>query len=418
MLGTMAGMTLGASVINDAYSTIKSMAQNLKNMPYNTLLIDKKVAPREYQILYAEIQRQSDQLSASHHLKLDASGRMMPISGKFKIDDFMVQFDSEKEQILAYNSSIDSRTIDVEFERIVKSSKITKSNFEDKLYTTVYWTMSGMMVVSSGVILIATTIVCPPGAVVTIPLFMMAFGVSLSIPGKYLIEKRNAIANTFKNIFKSKPKLQDLKTGYSNYIDKYNDPHNFILHRKHTDDCWRFIASQDKLDISKLPLTADMQHVLSDIDIFTRSRADYKRKHIAYFTGFLLHGAKGTGKTSMANIIASKNCAELYHVSLTDSNMTNELLQNLMLTVNPNSVILFDEIDKQIATIKASHEPKVSFDAILSTIGGSIPLPDGVIILMTANSLDFLSSMEYDTLTRPGRISNVYQFTQPYNIIS
>ncbi len=77
-----------------------------------------------------------------------------------------------------------------------------------------------------------------------------------------------------------------------------------------------------------------------------------KYKTHPYRRGYLLTGKEGSGKSAAVELIASRYNKAIFMVTLNSLEMDDSILINLIKEVPPNSVVVFDEIDKQLETIK------------------------------------------------------------------
>ena len=87
--------------------------------------------------------------------------------------------------------------------------------------------------------------------------------------------------------------------------------------------------------------------------------------------------------------------------------MTDSTLITLFNQVPMNSIILIDEIEKQLETININKNKSLSYGGILSAMAGAEKLSHSVIIIITVNDIDKLDSDFKKSLIRPGRIDNV-----------
>jgi hypothetical protein len=416
-----AAMNIGNNAINDIYNAIKSTISSVRDSPYNIISIKKKDHPRYYAILLQEICRINDQtLSASHYVVNDM-GKFEPTSGSFIIHGIKIKYDSDKEVIQLYNTAVDRNIlksgmsskikIPVTSDAVAKTEDLTYK--QENWYSTIsrYVWDYGLTVLGIGLILSGPFFIKMKAAQLVYYLLGVA-GI-----GSYLTsEPYRYLSKCYQNYQQiSKDKLNELRKYTSDIFSRYDSPNRSLIHKIISGDMWAYSKSDPYLDVERLPLTDTMKHVLEDVKDFYAMESEYRTNQIPFHKGYLLHGPGGSGKTSMANIIASIRKVEIYEVSLTDKDMTNQKLKRLMTTVTPGSVILFDEFDKQIIEMRKNIHSMVSFDSILSTICGSSSLPDGVLLIMTANSLEFCSQEEYATLTRPGRINEIYRLEEQFN---
>lgn len=100
----------------------------------------------------------------------------------------------------------------------------------------------------------------------------------------------------------------------------------------------------------------------------------------------------------------------VYLLSLNAKDMTDNVLINLISAVPPRSVLVLDEIDKQLDSIKHNPTVSISVAGLLSALDGPQRLADGITVMLTANRQNILDPSDQKSLLRPGRIDRVYEF--------
>jgi len=176
---------------------------------------------------------------------------------------------------------------------------------------------------------------------------------------------------------------------------------------------WDFPFQKNYTPFLEKNYTEEMKETLRDIDIFMSQQTYY---NINYGTehrkGYLLYGISGSGKTEVFRLISKKYNMSLYLIDLNSSGLDNNGLKSLTGSVRPNSIILFDEIDKQLHNLKHNRKNKcgVTFDGLLSALNGPVPLENRIIIGMTANEIDIIKNTENGTLLQSGRINYIKRF--------
>jgi chaperone BCS1 len=159
----------------------------------------------------------------------------------------------------------------------------------------------------------------------------------------------------------------------------------------------------------------EKERLLEDIAKFRKSRQRYRNLGVPYHRGYLLYGPPGTGKTSLVSAIGEKFGMSIYVINLAHFN--DRSLVGAMNEVEPNSVILFEDIDcmksgdarPPAAEISCEVQPKsksekedrfgVTLSGLLNALDG-FSAPDNVLFVMTSNQIDALDP----ALLRPGRI--------------
>lgn len=144
-----------------------------------------------------------------------------------------------------------------------------------------------------------------------------------------------------------------------------------------------------------------MEEILTDVRTF--KAVDGPRR------GYLLTGKGGTGKSTLVEHIARVYNMSIFLVSLNARDMTDATLINLVAQVEPGSLIVFEEFEKQLEAISADPNNRVSRGGILSAIDGPQRLSHGSIVILTANSVTGIDKDFLELLLRPGRIDKHFK---------
>lgn len=116
------------------------------------------------------------------------------------------------------------------------------------------------------------------------------------------------------------------------------------------------------------------------------------------------------GKSTIVEIIAMKYGRSVYSIILNNNNMTDANLINLINQIPPNSLIVFDEFEKQYEAFTNNPNVKISNGGILSAIDGLPRLSHGSIVLMIVNERSILPKKLIDPLLRIGRLDKSFVF--------
>lgn len=132
---------------------------------------------------------------------------------------------------------------------------------------------------------------------------------------------------------------------------------------------------------------------------FLGDRASYERAGIPWRFGVLLHGEPGTGKTSIAHVLASKLGQRLAIVPLADL-ASDEDLVSALTRLRPGSIVLFEDVDAAFGEGRKTKKGGITFAGFLNCIDGMLAPHNGRIVVMSTNHVDRLDP----ALIRPGRI--------------
>jgi ATPases of the AAA+ class len=203
--------------------------------------------------------------------------------------------------------------------------------------------------------------------------------------------------------------LQEFKDYIEEVYLKYNSPKQVVVYYLSRNGKWNVPIFRCPRDLSLMMLSEAMRELIKDVEEFKENKENYRKESQPYRRGYFLIGKPGSGKSLMVEYIAQKYGMQVHLVNLNVDKMTDSMLINLVACVPPNSLVCFDEIDKQMETLLLQKKINVSVGGILTAIDGPQRLSDGTIVIMTSNKKVFLKEDEMEALLRKGRIDKVFE---------
>ena len=200
-----------------------------------------------------------------------------------------------------------------------------------------------------------------------------------------------------------------VKTFYEDAYSKYCSPENTIVYFTSNSNKWSFPSFRRPRSFNNINLTYEMNSVLDDIDNFMNNENYYQNRAIPYRRGYLLWGGSGTGKSTIIEMTAKKCGFDVHILSLNGSNMDDSSLLNLFNGLPAYSIVVIEEIDKQLELLKKNPNSLVSIGGLKTAIDGCQRMPHSCLLFMTCNDRSFASDDD-DPLIRPGRIDLVQEF--------
>lgn len=120
------------------------------------------------------------------------------------------------------------------------------------------------------------------------------------------------------------------------------------------DKKWMRVQKINLIDTNTVFYTKDIQFIMDDVDQFIQNKKFYVKQNIPYKRCYLIHGPPGSGKTTCAKIIASRYGYDMFIVSLSQNNITDDDLKKAFHALPPKSIILFDDLD--VSQLRNSNE--------------------------------------------------------------
>lgn len=132
---------------------------------------------------------------------------------------------------------------------------------------------------------------------------------------------------------------------------------------------------------------------------FLDSRHSYEATGIPWRFGILLHGTPGTGKTSLAHVLASRLGLRLAVIPLADLRSDEDLVAAFM-AVGRGVVVLLEDVDCAFNHRRSEGAQGITFSGFLNCLDGMLAPHNGRIVIMSTNHIDRLDP----ALIRPGRV--------------
>ena len=243
---------------------------------------------------------------------------------------------------------------------------------------------------------------------------------SFTIPyGVYYLSESNVTISYRKDkitIYSSSLSIKELKSYMESIYLKHCSPERIIISYTSFEDKWSHPIIRRPTNFLVGNLTNKMKETLDDINYFLNASKVYEANGVPYRRGYLLYGVPGSGKTSIIEIVAKTYNMQIYTLFLNANGMTDTSLVNLISSIPPRSIIVLDEIDRQLDALKANKNIHISIAGLLSAIDGPQRLSYSTIIIMTANIEDFLDEKNGASLFRKGRIDRLIEFNEVVNI--
>lgn len=238
----------------------------------------------------------------------------------------------------------------------------------------------------------------------------------------YITEEENRIEIKYFKLFQTKLNIDDfladcekihLQQAGDEHVDKEGVCMDFV------DKKWMRVQKINLIDPNTIYYTRDIQFIMDDVDNFIKNKKHYVKQNIPYKRCYLVYGPPGTGKTTCAKIIAAKYGYDMFVVSLSQNNITDDDLKKAFHALPPKCIVLFDDLD--ISQIRNSgeddkpviqhipgnppivHRKPLSITTIFNILDG-ICTKFNCIYFITTNHYEQLCAKIDKAMFRPGRI--------------
>ncbi|KAG9047449.1 hypothetical protein FS837_002212 [Tulasnella sp. UAMH 9824] len=189
---------------------------------------------------------------------------------------------------------------------------------------------------------------------------------------------------------------------------------------------WRWSGSRPKRPLSSIILEPGVKEMLiDDAKDFLTSEDWYAARGIPFRRGYLLHGAPGSGKTSLIHAVAGALGLDIYVINLARKGLDDASLNELICDLPARSIALMEDIDAAFThgvsrdgvegvddedgasspTMESSSHGGVTLSGLLGAIDG-VAAQEGRILFATTNRYQVLDA----ALIRPGRLDLHIEF--------
>ena len=168
---------------------------------------------------------------------------------------------------------------------------------------------------------------------------------------------------------------------------------------------------------------ASAAEIVADARAFTRLERWYAERGIPWRRGYLLHGAPGSGKTSLVRAVAGALRYPIYQLSLCGAGLDDDAFRGLLASAANRAILLIEDVDYAAgAAVVAggggggggappgarSAPSGLTLPGLLNALDG-VGAADGRLLFMTCRDADALAP----ALVRPGRIDRRLAFEPP-----
>jgi hypothetical protein len=196
-----------------------------------------------------------------------------------------------------------------------------------------------------------------------------------------------------------------LKLYIERIYKRHCSPENVTVFYTSDNSKWSFPIFRRPRCIQNTQITKSMKDVLENIVKFHESENEYYSHGYPFRYGCMLEGPQGIGKSTIIELVSILYNKNVYLASL-NPRMSDAALITLISSIGPNSIIVFEEFEKQLWMVEENRDSLLSYGGILTAIDGPQRLSHGSIVILTLNDSSSINPCFKEKLLRKGRIDD------------
>ena len=196
------------------------------------------------------------------------------------------------------------------------------------------------------------------------------------------------------------------------FLEKISEPHDtsarvriFKAHGERRRDC---VSWKSPLEVYSRPEStvilegSILESIMKRVQHFIDTKRECLEVGLPLQLGVAFLGPPGTGKSSLVKVIAQHFNFPIYNFAIGDSTLTDSRLMAMCDDMEPNSIALFEDIDKT-----KIGEKGITESGLLNALDGVGTRCEGRLLILTANNREDIA----EAVMRKGRIDEEYSFS-------